>query len=417
MTSPPVDSSVVDSPIENPVHVHGSADPRFHPLRAAFARAFERTGSGGAGVDPDMGAALAVRYRGEPVVDLWAGVADARDGRPWQEDTVSVVFSSTKGVMSILAARLVQEGRLDYDAPVASYWPEFAAAGKSGVLVRHALAHRAGLSAPRRDLTRDDLLDWDRVTAALAEQEPLWEPGTGYAYHALTHGWLAGELVRRVTGQSPGDYLRTVLTDPLRADFWLGFPAEERPRLAPMTVGPSLVALTREQEAARRPGVIDWPARAMTLGAAFPPELIADGVGFNDVEVLAAQVPGAGGVGTARALAAMWSSTVVTTDGVRSLDGPVVADATREQTSGPPVFDAPGPWPRWGMGFQLDSDARGLLTSASFGHDGAGGQVAFADPEHEIGFAFLTNRMEAGDDRRATRIVDALREVLEGAVS
>ncbi|RUR03169.1 serine hydrolase domain-containing protein [Labedella endophytica] len=400
-------SSLSDS---SPVEVHGAVDPRFEALRPAFERAFD----GSSGVEQEMGAALAVRYRGEPVVDLWGGVADARDGRSWVEDTASVVFSATKGIMSLLAARLVQDGLLEYDAPVARYWPEFAASGKSHVLVRHALAHRAGLSAPRLDLTRDDLLDWNRMTAALAEQEPLWEPGSGYSYHALTHGWLVGELVRRVTGLMPGDYLRSVLTGPLGADFWLGLPESERIRLAPMTVGPSLAALTREQEEARRPGVIDWPARAMTLGAAFPPELIADGVGFNDVEVLAAEVPGAGGVGTARALAAMWSSAVVTTDGVRSLDDAVVEAATREQTSGRPVFDLPGPWPRWGMGFQLDSDARRLLTPASFGHDGAGGQVAFADPRHEIGFAFLTNRMEAGDDRRATRIVDALRDVLEG---
>lgn len=392
-----------------PVAVHGTVDPGFDAVRSAFEQAF--AGADG-GVDAAMGAALAVRYRGEPVVDLWGGVADARDGRPWREDTASVVFSSTKGVMSLLAARLVQDGLLDYEAPVARYWPEFAAAGKDGVLVRHALSHQAGLSAPRRDLTREDLLDWTRVTDAIAEQAPLWQPGTGYSYHALTHGWLAGELVRRVTGLMPGEYLRQLLTDPLAADFWLGLPAEQRERLAPMTVGPSLAALTAAQEAQRTPGTIDWPARAMTLGAAFPPELIADGVGFNDVEVLGAQVPGAGGVGTARALAAMWSSTVVETDGVRSLDEVVVHEATREQTSGRPVFDLPGPWPRWGMGFQLDSEARRLLTPSSFGHDGAGGQVAFADPEHEVGFAFLTNRMEAGDDRRATRIVDALRDVL-----
>lgn len=388
--------------------IRGRVDPRFRSLRDAFARVL----SSESGPERETGAALAVRYRGEPVVDLWGGVADARDGRPWEEDTASVVFSSTKGVMSILAARLAQEGRLDYESPVARYWPEFAPAGKDAVLVRHALSHRAGLSAPREDLTRDDLLDWTRVTTVLAEQEPLWEPGSGYSYHALTHGWLVGELVRRVTGMMPGDYLRTVLTGPLGVDFWLGLPAAQRVRLAPMTVGPTLAALTAEQEARREPGVIDWPARAMTLGAAFPPELIADGVGFNDVEVLGAQVPGAGGVGTARALAAMWSSTVVETDGVRSLGDDIVREATREQTSGRPVFDLPGPWPRWGMGFQLDSEARRLLTPASFGHDGAGGQVAFADPEHEIGFAFLTNRMEAGEDPRATRIVDALRDVL-----
>jgi CubicO group peptidase (beta-lactamase class C family) len=391
--------------------VHGTVAAGFEPLRVAFERAFATE----SGTDAAMGAALAVRYRGRPVVDLWGGVADARDGRPWVEDTTSVVFSATKGVMSILAARLVQEGRLDVDEPVARYWPEFAAAGKADVLVRHALSHQAGLSATRVDVTREELLDWDRMTTILAEQEPLWEAGSGYAYHALTHGWLVGEIVRRVTGMMPGAYLRSIVTGPLHADFWVGLPAAERRRLAPMTVGPSLAALTAAQNAASRPGVVDWPARSMTLGSAFPPELIADEVGFNDMEILAAQVPGAGGVGTARALAAMWSSTVVTTDGVRTLDAEAVAAATREQTAGRPVFDIPGPWPRWGLGFQLDSEARRLLTTASFGHDGAGGQVAFADPRHEVGFAFLTNRMEAGEDHRGTRIVDALRDVLGSA--
>lgn len=402
------DSSPRDAVVRSVSDVHGTVDPRFEPLREEFARAF----AGAVGPEREMGAALAVRYRGEPVVDLWGGVADARDGRPWRDDTTSVVFSSTKGVMSLLAARLVQDGLLDYQEPVARYWPEFAAAGKEGVLVRHALSHQAGLSAPRIDLVRDDLLDWTRVTTVLAEQEPLWEPGTGYSYHALTHGWLVGELVRRVTGLLPGEYLRQVLTGPLDADFWIGLPVGERSRIAPMTVGPSLAALTSAQAEQSGDEEIDWPARAMTLGGAFPPELIADGVGFNDLEVLGAQVPGAGGVGSARALAAMWSSTVVTTDGARSLSADIVHEATREQTAGRPVFDLPGPWPRWGMGFQIDSEARRLLTPASFGHDGAGGQVAFADPEHEIGFAFLTNRMEAGADVRATRIVDALRDVV-----
>ena len=160
--------------------VSGSVKPGFEPLAEAFAEGFAGR--------PTMGAALSVRVAGEVVVDLWGGVADERDGRAWTGDTPSVVFSCTKGLLSILSARLVQEGRLAYDAPVSRYWPEFAAAGKAEVTVGEALSHRAGLSATRADLTEADIVDWARMTEVLAAQEPLWRPGTGYAYHAITHG-------------------------------------------------------------------------------------------------------------------------------------------------------------------------------------------------------------------------------------
>lgn len=323
-----------------------------------------------------------------------------------------MIFSCTKGLMSILAARLVQEGRLDYDAPVATYWPEFAQAGKAEVLVRHVLSHRSGLSAPRRTLSLADALDWATVTTALAEQEPLWDPGTGHAYHALTHGWLIGEVVRRITGQTAGRYLATTIGDPLGGDVWIGLPAGERHRVAHLHVGPTLAQHVEEQARIRAPGVPDWPHLAMTLGDAFPPELAAPDAGFNDRDVQAAQIPGAGGVATARALAAIWSATITPTDGVRLLDDATLKRALEPQTSGRPVFDVPPPWPRWAMGFQLDSEARHFLTAESFGHDGAGGQVSFADPATGVGFAFLTNQMEAINDVRATRIIDALRDAL-----
>ena len=386
------------------VEIHGAVAPEFEPVRQAFAASFDGK--------PHMGAALAIRHRGMPVVDVWAGEADERSTRPWQEDTLSVIFSCTKGLVSILAARLVQEGRLDYLAPVAEYWPEFAAAGKESVLVRDLLAHRSGVSAPRQPLTTAQITDWHAVVEQLAAQRPLWEPGAGYAYHALTHGWLVGEVVRRIVGHSVGQYFAELIAAPLRADAWIGLPDTEQSRVAHLSVGPTLALLTQQQNAARRPGTVDWSERAMSLGEAFPPELVGDDAGFNRPELRAAEIPGAGGVATARALAAIWSATVVETDGVRLLDPPIVDAATRVQTEGPPVWDIPGPWPRWGMGFQLDSEPRRYVTSRGFGHDGAGGQSAFAEPDLGVGFAFVTNQMEAIDDRRATAIVDALRGVL-----
>lgn len=382
----------------------GTVAPGFEAVREAFDAGFDDK--------PQMGAALAIRHRGETVVDLWGGVRDELSGAPWLPDTPSVIFSCTKGLVSILAARLVQEGRLEYGAPVTRYWPEFGAAGKGGTTVADLLSHRAGLSAPREALGTDDIRDWQTVVARLAAQEPLWEPGSGYAYHAITHGWLGGEVIRRVTGLSVGGYFQQLIAGPLAADAWIGLPPSLHDRVAHMQVGPSLARLTAQQAAARTPGVRDWSEWAMTLGGALAPELITSTEGFNDPLVQAAEVPGAGGIATARALAAIWSATVVETGGVRLIDDGILAEATVPQSEGPPVWDVPGPWPRWGMGLQLDSEARRFLSSASFGHDGAGGQSAFADPVEQIGFAYLTNQMEAIDDVRATRVIDALRECL-----
>lgn len=277
---------------------------------------------------------------------------------------------------------------------------------------RGLLVHR-GVSAPRLPLTRDDILDWDTVVDRLAAQEPLWEPGSGYAYHAITHGWLVGEVIRRVTGLSVGEYFRESIAGPLGVEAWIGLPAAERDRVATMLVGPTLAELSALQAAARTPGVVDWAEQAMILGGALPHELVGPGAGFNDPAVQAAEIPGAGGIASARSLAAIWSAAIVETDGVRLLEAATVAEATVPLSSGPPVWEVPGPWPAWGMGFQLGTAARRYLTPSGFGHDDAGGQVAFADPGADVGFAFLTNRMEGVGDVRATRVVDALREVLE----
>ncbi|MBG6054937.1 CubicO group peptidase (beta-lactamase class C family) [Salinibacterium sp. CAN_S4] len=386
------------------VTISGASAPGFDSVRAAFEAAFDGK--------PEMGAALAIRVDGERVVDLWGGVSHERTAAPWLEQTPSVIFSCTKGISSILAARLVQEGRLGYGDRVADYWPEFAAAGKADVRIKDLLSHRSGLSAPRESMTTEQIVDWDFVVASLAAQEPLWEPDTGYAYHALTHGWLIGEVIRRITGQSVGEYFHSLIAEPLHADAWIGLPEGLHDRVAHMHVGSTLATLIVNQAAARTPGVIDWSEQAMTLGGALDPALVTVDKDFNSPAIQSAEIPGAGGIATARALASIWSATIVETDGVRLLEPDVIAEATVTQSEGSPVWDVPGPWPRWGMGFQLDSEARRYTGDRAFGHDGAGGQVSFADPESGVGFAFLTNQMEAIDDVRATRIVDSLREIL-----
>lgn len=387
----------------SPIPSVGFVAPGYELIRDAFETVIADDVSSGAG--------LSIRRDGEIVVDLAGGVADARTNLPWTLATPSVIFSSTKGIMSVLIARLVRDGLLDYDRPVADYWPEFASHGKGHITVSDALAHRAGLSAPVVDWTVDDMLDWNRATTLLAEQEPLWDPGTAWSYHAITHGWLAGELVRRVSGSLPGDYLRDLVTSPLRVDAWIGLPPEFTGDVAHMTVGKTLQKLTQQQSEQFRSGESVWPYRALTLGGALPIGLVGPDDGFNRADLQASQIPGAGGIATAHALATIWSAVVTDTDGVRLLDDSTIAAAAAVQSHGAPFFPSPAPWPRWGRGFQLDSDARHYLGESSIGHDGAGGQVAFADVENRIGFAFLTNRMEAIDDR-ATRIIDAVHRVL-----
>jgi CubicO group peptidase (beta-lactamase class C family) len=378
------------------ISIEGNVAPGFERVADAFARGFANR--------PGMGAALAIRVDGGYVARLWAGTADTRTGRPWQADTPSVIFSCTKGVMSLLVARLVEQGLVDYDAPMARYWPEFAAGGKAAITVREALSHRAGLLAVEPDLTVDDLCDWELMVGLLAAQQPLFPPDSGYAYHPITHGWLTGELVRRVTGQMPGAYLSDEITTPLGADLWIGIPETVEPtylRVIPGPAGPDLPV-----------PVPNWPERAVTFGGALPGELASPTGGFNDRRLLAAELPGAGGVATADGLATFWSAAVTRTEGLRTVGPDVIERATREVSGGPGIYPGVPPWYRWGMGFMLDADARRLLSPRSFGHDGAGGQVAFADPEYKVGFAYLTNQLESAPDPRGNDIVTALREIL-----
>ena len=384
--------------------VQGTVSQGFEGVRDAFVKTFANK--------PNMGASLAIRVEGQEVVNLYGGTADHIVSSPWNEQTISVIFSCSKGLMSILAAKAVQDGKLSYDDLVSKYWPEFTAAGKDKVTVGDLLSHKAGLSAPRVDISTQEAIDWTFVTNLLAAQEPLWEPGSGYAYHALTHGWLIGEVLRRVTGLSVGELFKKTIANPLDAEAWIGLPLELEDRVAKMHAGSTLLKLVADQAAARTPQVIDWSHRAMTLGGAFPSELVTYDSGFNTQEVHAAEIPGAGGISDASSLAAIWSATVSATQGIRLLTDETVELATQVVSEGKPVWDVPGPWPRFGMGFQLDGEARRYLSSQGFGHDGAGGQVAFADPKHKVGLAFLTNQMEAIDDFRGTDIIKALGEAL-----
>jgi CubicO group peptidase (beta-lactamase class C family) len=359
-----------------------------------------------------MGAALAARVDGELVLDLWGGAADPRTGTPWREETATVLFSATKGLVSILAARLVQEERLDLDAPVMRYWHEFGQAGKSRITVRQLLSHQAGLSATLDSLSLDDVLAWEPVVRSLELQEPLWPIGEGHAYHALTFGWLAGELIRRVTGESVGQYFRDLVTDPLDVEAWIGIPASEEYRVAFISSSKGRLVQIAERVAGGSDNGIDFYDRALTLGGAFPTNLVSPSGGFNDPRTHAAEIPGAGGIATARALATIWSATVTTTEGIRLLSQDTVAEMTKVQSEGWPVFALDPPYLSWGTGFEIPSPAREYLSASSFGHDGSGGQIGFADPAFKVGFAYVTNYLEGAGDERANSVIRALRRAL-----
>jgi len=384
--------------------VSGFVDEGFGAVRDAFVANFRERG--------DLGAACAVYRSGRLVVDLWGGVADAPSGRAWDRDTAAVMFSCTKGVLAICAYVLVQEGRLQLDAPIARYWPEFAAHGKEAITVREALSHRAGLATLDADLTLEEVLAWDPVVRAIEAQAPLAAPSAGHLYHSMTYGWLAGEVIRRLTGMLPGAYFRRAIADRLDLRTWIGVPAEARADVAWME--PPLP--DEDSEAARASArMADDPAawRSATMGGAyaFPAE---DGyVTFNGPAIQAGQIPGANGIGTARSLARLYAGCVVELDGPRLLSQASVADALRVQAAGRQLSGAPDDGSRWGTGFQLASPpSQPMLGDTSFGHAGAGGQLGFADAAHEVGFAYLSNQMGGYGDARARELTLALASVI-----
>lgn len=370
----------------------------------AVADAFQATVAD----DGRSGAALSIWRGGEPIVDLWAGVADASRSLSFTADTLTVIFSCTKGLASVLVAMLIEDGSLpSYETPIGEVWPEFAQHGKGGATIGDVLAHRGGVSAPRRALTREEALDPLRMADALAGQEPLWLPGSSHQYHPVTHGALTAKLVTVATGQSIGAVLRSRIADPLKADVWIGLPVEEEERVATLIPGLEIGVSGPEVPAEDA----YWLQRSTDLGGAFDavdipgrPEM------WNDPEVHRAEIPGAGGIASARALAKVWSSTVVSTEGVRLLGADAVDRLRRVRSQGPAYFAGEPPYQAFGAGVMTSSPWDPYLSADSFGHDGAGGHVAFADPKAEVGFAYITNQM--GDWERGMSVTDALRQIL-----
>ncbi|MEV8226530.1 serine hydrolase domain-containing protein [Streptomyces sp. NPDC079167] len=376
--------------------IEGHCDNRFTAVRDAFAANFSER--------DELGAAVTVLLDGHRVVDLWGGWADGERTRRWERDTVVNVWSTTKGPTALCAHVLADRGLLDLDAPVARYWPEFAAAGKESVRVRHLLSHRSGVAGLRDPHTLAELYDWELTTARLAATEPWWEPGTRSGYHAISYGFLVGEVVRRITGLLPGEFLRKEITGPLSIDFGVGLPEKDAGRVAEL-VQPKTVA--REQAA---------------LFATMEPLAIASllnpGTGIvaaNTPEWRAAEIPAANGHGTARAVASLYGILA----GRGSLDGRrILSEEAAER-----VREGQGACRDLvlGAGFAHETElGLGLWLSgpnASYGpnpravgHDGAGGSCGLADPEAGIALGYVMNRMgpHIADDPRKTALIEAV---------
>jgi len=368
------------------------SEGRCHSRFSAVRDAFEANLAEGL----EQGAAFAVVLDGRVAVDLWGGHADAAGERPWSRDTLVNVWSTTKGVVALAMAMLTERGALDYEAPVARYWPEFAANGKERITVECLLSHQAGLSGCEAPMTLEDLYRWDPYVTALADMAPLWPPGDQCVYHALTYGHLAGEILRRVDGRSMGGFVAEEIAGPLGVDFYIGLPESHDARVAETVAGPG--ADQSFVEAERRP---------LARGYLNPRVRVVEP---NERAWRAAEVPAGNGHGDALGLARLYGAMARggTIDAVRLIGAEALAAATAERYRG---LDAAFGWPiRFAAGFMLNEMGGFGPSPGAFGHTGLGGSYAFADPEARVGVAHVMNRLlgfgEEPDPRRV-RLLEA----------
>lgn len=378
--------------------IDGDCDSRFARVKQAFEANFAN-GS-------EVGAAVSITLDGCPVVDLWGGWADAARTRPWQRDTIVNVYSTSKGITAICAHRLIDQGKIDLDEAVASYWPEFAEERKHALPVRYLLSHRAGLPAIRKPLDDATFLNWEAMCRALAQQEPWWRPGTRHGYHAMTFGWLVGELVRRVSGKGRfRDYLRDEITGPLGLDCHIGLDPEHDARVAEMIPAKpkpgqpnpfAEMAKDTESVSAKtfgNPGILNRP-------------------GFvNTRQWREAELPAGNAHTNARALARLYGALARggEIDGFHLMTPASIERCWTEQSFG--RDEVLGLTSRFSTGFMLSQSGASMGPNTyTFGHPGAGGSLGFADPKARIGFGYTMNQMNLGllIDPRAVPLIDAI---------
>lgn len=360
------------------VQIQGYFDLRFEAVRDQFAALFEDS--------QERGAALCVQVGGETVLDLWAGTADKDGQQAWHSDTLLNLFSCTKTYAAVTALQLVGEGKLDLDAPVARLWPEFAAAGKERITLRHLLSHRAGLPAIREPLPAEALYDWDAMTTALAAEQPWWTPGEGHGYAPITYGWLVGELIRRADGRGPGESIVARVARPLGLDFHVGLDDAEFHRVAHIARGKGNLGDAAAQRLLKC--MMSEPTALSTRAFTNPPSIMTS---TNKPEWRRMQQPAANGHGNARSLAGFYAGLL---DG-SLLDSALLAELTREHSLGDDRTLLTQT--RFGLGCMLEQpdvpNATYGMGRLAFGHPGAGGSIGFADPERDVAFGFVTNTL------------------------
>jgi CubicO group peptidase (beta-lactamase class C family) len=363
------------------VDIHGSCASRFGRVRAAFEQNFTLRG--------DVGAAVAVWVDGELVVDLWGGTADEAGSRPWRQDTLATILSGTKGLTSTCVHRLADCGEIDLDAPVARYWPEFAQAGKHDVTVAMVLSHRSGVIGPPTPLRWQDVADWDLVCERLAAAEPWWEPGTAQGYHLATFGFILGELVRRVTGRTLGQYLRTEIAEPLGADVHIGLSAADLRRCADLIDKPHPWELLAN--APDRPATLDeHPKAGVSISWGFVP---SDELGSNDRTLFRQlEFPDIGAHVSALGLATVYNG--LAQEKLLSREHMELARMSQGGTDTDLVLGSRVAEHGWGLGYMLNQGCVNGPNPRIFGHGGLGGSFGFVDLEHRIGYAYVMNRFD-----------------------
>ncbi|WP_433218138.1 serine hydrolase domain-containing protein [Microtetraspora malaysiensis] len=392
---------------DHPVTTSGHCDPRFSRVREVFDRHFSD--------GEELGAAFAVFLDGEPVVDLWGGVADRHTGRPWEAGTPVLAYSCTKAVAATAMLLLVERGLVDVRSPVSAYWPEFARDGKARVTVEHVLTHQAGLPAIEEPVPLEEFEDLPAIADRLAAQAPLWEPGTAHGYHAVTYGFLIDELIRRVTGMSTGELVAAEIAGPHQLELWLGAPPDVAARAARLSAGER--AAPAGGAGVANPPATDDPVAAMAAATRDKDSLMNRALGNppihklpgggNHPVILRAGWPALGMVTTARALAGFYRALVTG----EILAPSTLGDAMRPRVGGPDrvlYLDS-----AFGLGYMRPAmtfltPARGV--ESAFGHTGLGGSLGLGDVEHGLAMAYTMNRMvgSVAGSRRAYRLAEAV---------
>jgi CubicO group peptidase (beta-lactamase class C family) len=366
------------------VEIQGTCASGFERVRDAFEQNFALRG--------EVGAAVAAWVDGRLVVNLWGGSADAAGERPWRENTLATVLSGTKGLSSTCVHQLVERGEIDLEAPVARYWPEFGRAGKEAITIAMVMSHRSGVIGPRTRMPWEKVADWDFVCDQLAAAEPWWEPGTAQGYHMTTFGFILGEVVRRVTGRTIGQYLRAEIAEPLGIDVHIGLPAAEQHRCADLVNKPHIRKMLADVDAPGYPTALDQhPKAGLAVSMGFAPD---DELGSNDLQRWRElEFPGTNAQVSALGLATFYNALaqgkLLSRRHMELIRVPQGGFET-DLVLGPRVADH-----GWGLGYMLNQRCVNGPNPRIFGHGGLGGSFGFVDLEHRIGYAYVMNRFDA----------------------